>query len=335
MSGADGAPPNWKEEEGIAMQDMIAISQVVVPPEREAVNEESIAALMESIRLVGLLAPITLRPDYTLVAGRSRLEACRRLFHPQIAVRWLSSNDPAEETIAEVDENLVRRDIPALLRVELQRRRQLAYETVHRDQPAHELRASFIRDVGKQTGASQFSTNRNRYIGEHLLPEVAEQLRGTPYAANKTLLYELAQKTHDGQRDGARELLAALRRGESPRGKTKRAATTRANVTVTKRHGAEGSEDPWQKQAQTSEVVQFPGMTPRASSPWDEIFALLERLVEKGKDRRGLKAETQRLAPVEQETRLDLLDLAAPMIADWQQVMTRASRRRARTPRSS
>src|SRR5215469_13119227 len=105
MSGADGAPPNWKEEEGIAMQDMIAISQVVVPPEREAVNEESIAALMESIRLVGLLAPITLRPDYTLVAGRSRLEACRRLFHPQIAVRWLSSNDPAEATIAEVDEN--------------------------------------------------------------------------------------------------------------------------------------------------------------------------------------------------------------------------------------
>ena len=62
--------------------------------------------LIESIQRVGLLHPIVLKPDHSLIAGQRRLEACRSLGWELIPARIVDLKDPI---IAEHDENIVRK----------------------------------------------------------------------------------------------------------------------------------------------------------------------------------------------------------------------------------
>jgi ParB family chromosome partitioning protein len=62
--------------------------------------------LMESIRRVGLLHPIVIGPDRSLIAGQRRLEACRSLDWDTVPVRIIDLKDTA---MAEHDENVVRK----------------------------------------------------------------------------------------------------------------------------------------------------------------------------------------------------------------------------------
>src|SRR5438445_6498180 len=75
--------------------------------------------LMKSIDEVGLLEPIIVcrrsrkSPAVVLVAGRHRLAACDRLKHKTIAA--IVENDESDamdqwRALAEIDENLIRRD---------------------------------------------------------------------------------------------------------------------------------------------------------------------------------------------------------------------------------
>jgi ParB family transcriptional regulator, chromosome partitioning protein len=49
-----------------------------------------VAALAESIRLLGLINPIIVRPDGTLISGERRLRACTLLGWTEIPVRILA-----------------------------------------------------------------------------------------------------------------------------------------------------------------------------------------------------------------------------------------------------
>ena len=69
----------------------------------------SLTDLMESIEAVGLLHPVVITDDFTLVAGERRLEACLRLGWEDIPVRVLPLS-PAELVRAEHDENTLRLD---------------------------------------------------------------------------------------------------------------------------------------------------------------------------------------------------------------------------------
>ena len=55
----------------------VKISDIKVNPGRRAVESKPVAELAKSIAAVGLLNPITLTGDYTLVAGLHRLETAR------------------------------------------------------------------------------------------------------------------------------------------------------------------------------------------------------------------------------------------------------------------
>lgn len=64
-------------------------------------------ALMASIRAVGLLHPVVIKPDGTLVAGHRRVEAVKRLGQAQIPVTVIDAHDLLR---AERDENEARKD---------------------------------------------------------------------------------------------------------------------------------------------------------------------------------------------------------------------------------
>ena len=55
----------------------IKISDIKVNPGRREVKQEPVEELAKSIAAVGLLNPITLTGDHTLVAGLHRLEAAK------------------------------------------------------------------------------------------------------------------------------------------------------------------------------------------------------------------------------------------------------------------
>ena len=57
----------------------INISDIRVNDGRRKIDEENVMSLMNSIREVGLLNPITITQSHILIAGAHRLEACKRL----------------------------------------------------------------------------------------------------------------------------------------------------------------------------------------------------------------------------------------------------------------
>ena len=55
------------------------LENIIVGERIRTLNEAKVLELVESIRELGLLNPITITDEGTLVAGFHRLEACRRL----------------------------------------------------------------------------------------------------------------------------------------------------------------------------------------------------------------------------------------------------------------
>lgn len=69
-----------------------------------------IDALKESIRRNGLLNPIIVTADFTLVAGQRRLEAARSLGWKRIPCYIVETGDPESLLQVELDENVARKD---------------------------------------------------------------------------------------------------------------------------------------------------------------------------------------------------------------------------------
>lgn len=99
--------------------------EIVIPPRlRSGVNEESVAALMQSIGRIGLRTPLTVRWDKTsdedsivLVAGRHRLEACKRLGMELVDCIVFHGSE-VDARLWEIAENLHRADLTAIERAE-------------------------------------------------------------------------------------------------------------------------------------------------------------------------------------------------------------------------
>lgn len=91
------------------MTDM-RIDEIVIP-ERHRKDMGNIDALAASIADVGLLQPIVIRPDNTLVAGQRRLAACRQLGWDCVPVYVTRDlEDELRMLRAERDENTCRKD---------------------------------------------------------------------------------------------------------------------------------------------------------------------------------------------------------------------------------
>lgn len=86
------------------------ISEIMVGP-RVRRDMGDLDALAASIADVGLLQPIVVKPDGTLVAGQRRLEACKRLGWDDVPVHVVcTASDALKALKAERDENTCRKD---------------------------------------------------------------------------------------------------------------------------------------------------------------------------------------------------------------------------------
>ena len=108
------------------------ISEIKINPGRRDTQQRNVEELARSIAAVGLMNPITVTQDNTLIAGLHRLEAVKLLGWTEIEC-VISGLEGLRAELAEIDENFVRSDLTPLEFGELLLRRKEIYETLHPD----------------------------------------------------------------------------------------------------------------------------------------------------------------------------------------------------------
>ena len=73
--------------------------------------EVNVDDLLESVRKNGVLTPILLDDDMTLIFGERRLTAARKCGHSDILARFASELNPIQRQIIELEENIKRKDL--------------------------------------------------------------------------------------------------------------------------------------------------------------------------------------------------------------------------------
>lgn len=136
----------------------VTISEIKINPGRRSVNEDGINELARSISEVGLLNPITIDQEYTLVAGLHRLEAAKRLGWTEIKCN-VCTLDALQTELAEIDENVVRTELPVIEYGELLERRKEIYESLHPETKAGQAQAAGMnRAIGNSVSDKMSAT---------------------------------------------------------------------------------------------------------------------------------------------------------------------------------
>lgn len=179
-------------------------------------NRSKVREMADSITEIGLLNPITVctaGSEFTLVAGRHRLEAARLLGWQTIPATVVELSD-ADRHIAEIDENLIRSDLTDLERSEHLAARKGWYEAKHPEtrrggdrgnqhsggRPRQTETISFSQDAAEKMGVTERSIRQDVQIAESIPEDVRDAIRETPLAESKTDLLAIARLPEADQR---------------------------------------------------------------------------------------------------------------------------------------
>ena len=201
---------------------LINIDNIKINPGRREATQEDVQRLSESIAEVGMMNPITVTGDHTLIAGLHRLEAAKKLGWTEVECR-ISDMDVLHTELAEIDENVIRTGLSDLELSELLARRKKIYETLHpatiaRNLPGHASNYEsssdkltgeekpFSQDTAEKMGVSPRTVERHVQIGENLTPEAKEILRGTDRKVTKQNLTKLSRLEPKQQMEAAKQL---------------------------------------------------------------------------------------------------------------------------------
>ena len=196
----------------------VPIYQINVNAGRREADPEAVQKLADSISRVGLLNPITVDQEYTLIAGLHRLEAAKRLGWTEIKCT-VSNLDGLEAELAEIDENFVRKDLSDDEFRELLLRRKEIYEALHPETKQgmrngqtsknRNLRSletkPFAVDTAEKIGVSRATVERQIQTAKNLTPEVKEIIRGSK--VSKTDALKLSRLAPDQQKKAAGKLV--------------------------------------------------------------------------------------------------------------------------------
>lgn len=189
----------------------IPITEIKIIPGRRKAVPSHIAELAKSIADVGLLNPITVNEDHTLIAGLHRLEAAKLLNWTEIDCT-ICDIDSTRAELAEIDENVIRRPLSDMeLNRALTRRKELYEalypETIARNRPGHVSNhqgssdklspepkvKSFVEDTAEKLGVSTRTIERHLYLAEHLTPKVSVILKKMDKQPPRCELMKLAR----------------------------------------------------------------------------------------------------------------------------------------------
>lgn len=204
----------------------ISISEIKVNPGRRETAPANVRELADSIAEVGLLNPITIGQDLTLIAGLHRLEAAKLLGWTEIEC-VVSGLEGLRAELAEIDENFVRSDLTPLEFGELLLRRKEIYEALHPESvqtnqggpfrgnqhqevsdKMTQTTKSFAQDTAEKLGVGRRTVERQVQIAKNLTPETKDILRGADMPVTRKQALALSRLA-PGLQAKAAALLAA------------------------------------------------------------------------------------------------------------------------------
>ena len=205
---------------------LININDIKINSGRREATPEDVQRLSESIAEVGMMNPITVDADHTLVAGLHRLEAAKLLGWIEVECT-VCELDGLHTELAEIDENVIRTGLSDLELSELLARRKKIYERLHpatiaRNLPGHastyESSADkltgeekpFSQDTAEKMGVSPRTVERHIQIAENLTPETKDILRGADTRITKQNLTKLSRLEPEQQTEAAKQLTEGM-----------------------------------------------------------------------------------------------------------------------------
>lgn len=214
-------------------RELIPIEKILIPSGRRQLRDDKVRSLAASIAKLGLLEPIGVTPEYRLVFGLHRVEACKLCGLSEVPVVVISTDELHTE-LAEIDENVERNALTALEWSEhLQRRKQI-YESLNpetrrggdRREQTDKMSVcktqgapSFAADTAAKTGLDERTVRRAVKIAEDLPQDVRDQVRNTPVAESKADLQKLASMSEAQQRKVAKKVAAGAAKAVRNAGK--------------------------------------------------------------------------------------------------------------------
>jgi len=176
----------------------IKITDIIIPEGRRAIAPDKVAALAESIKIFGgLIHPITIGKDRTLIAGAHRVEAYKKLGFDEIECTEFDG-ERLESELVEIDENLMRNELDDITVGEMVLRRDEILEelglranqsnkgkfTGAGDAPVKTTSGSAggaplqtTADIAREVGISERTLQENKQLAKNLIPEVKEARR--------------------------------------------------------------------------------------------------------------------------------------------------------------
>lgn len=204
---------------------LVSISEIKISPGRRNVEPDGVKDLAKSISEVGLLNPITITTDKTLIAGCHRLEAAKLLGWTEIECTVCNVSGLQAE-LAEIDENFVRVNLSPIEFGDLLLRRKEIYEELHPETKAtneggpfrgnqheNEVMAesamtskSFVNDTAEKLGIAPRTVRDRIQTAKNLTPEAKEIIRQSDTDITKTDALKLSRLAPDQQEQAATQL---------------------------------------------------------------------------------------------------------------------------------
>ena len=197
----------------------IKISEIKIKSGRREATTEAIEELAKSIAAVGLINPITLDQNNTLIAGLHRLEAAKLLGWTEIECSIIGMSDLQAE-LAEIDENIVRTKLTHHELGEQFLRRKELYEMLHPETRqgmrngqtsksanlASLETKSFAEDTAEKTGMSKRTVSRLLQIANNLSADAKQIVKDNDMPQDTAL--KLSRLPYNQQAEAASQLVA-------------------------------------------------------------------------------------------------------------------------------
>ena len=200
----------------------IKISEIKINPGRRDTQQRNVEELARSIAAVGLMNPITVTQDNTLIAGLHRLEAVKLLGWTEIECT-VSDADGLQAELAEIDENFVRAGLSHRELGDLLLRRKELYEAIHPEtrqgmrngQTAKNENfslldtKSFSQDTAEKLGVSKRTVEQLVQTAANLTPEAKKIIRDSDAKITKGAALKISRLPPDQQEEAAAVLTIA------------------------------------------------------------------------------------------------------------------------------
>jgi len=198
---------------------LLNINEIKVNPGRRELSQSGIEELAQSIADIGLLSPVSVDEEHTLIAGYHRLEAAKRLGWTEIECSVCKLKGLQAE-LAEIDENFVRTALTATQRGELLLRRKTIYETLH-PETRHGMRNGqtakdcsvqsletkyFVQDTTEKLGVSPSTVSRQVQVAKNTTPEAKQILQDSDVDLTQQEALKLSRLEPVQQKEAAAQL---------------------------------------------------------------------------------------------------------------------------------